>query len=349
MEEKETNNKKDFVSTTKDFFADGKEMALPREDILVPHKPENLTQEQPRGSFEKITTPNITTGNIPSFRTYKQDVADAVRDQKTSLVRMVLEEQKGRRRREEEVPTSKKNLPLIFLSVFFFFSAAIIIYYLFFRLNPLDQTLLDLHVSPIMFVEKTVEIPIEGKHSNVFVDEIAKTIQMEDFKIDTVEYFLFTETFNIKTNNGITPKKDVVSAGKFFEVLKMKIPSTLLRSLRPEFMFGVHSFNKNQPFLVLKSDYYDNAFAGMFEWEKNLPADIFPIFNRVSQVKELSQRSWGDRVIKNKDTRVLLDFNGYIALVYSFKDRNTLIITTSEDTLLEVSRRLDLVNEKSPE
>ena len=127
------------------------------------------------------------------------------------------------------------------------------------------------------------------------------------------------------------------------------MPPILLRSLRPDFMLGTHSFNKNQPFLVLKTDYYDNAFAGMLEWEGHLTEDLLTLFGQENRVQELSQRKWGDMVIKNKDTRVLLDFDGNIALVYAFKDQRTLIITTSEDTLLEVSRRLDLVQEKRSE
>jgi len=71
-----------------------------------------------------------------------------------------------------------------------------------------------------------------------------------------------------------------------------------------------------------------------------------PIFGTIGK-RNLNQRTWNDVVIQNKDTRVLYNFDNSIALVYMFKDQNTLIITTSSDTLFEISRRLDLSAQKS--
>jgi hypothetical protein len=262
---------------------------------------------------------------------------------------MVLEEQKERNKREREVsPTSKKNLPLILLSVFFFFSTSGIIYYIYFHINP-NQTLEDLSVVPLIFSEANKEITVDSKEPLKLRDEMVASLGDTNLKIDVVEYFFFTETLSAQTPDGIVQKKNLITINRLFELLGVKVPATLFRSLRPDFMLGVHSFNKNQPFFILKTDYYDSAFAGMLEWESRLVEDLLPLFGRGDKVRELSQKKWGDLVIKNKDTRVLRNFDGSIALIYMFKDQRTLIITTREDTLLEVSRRLDLTKEKRPE
>lgn len=314
--------------------------------------PKNIEDD----SGKKITTEKTsklfedTTENLPPLRTYRQDVADVMREKKTSLVRMVLEEQKERNKREQEVsPTSRKNLPIVLLSALFIFSTIGIVYYIYFTVNSGDNTIENLSLTPLIFVEKNIEVSINNKDSRALRSEIIKSIQDTNRRVDSIDYLFFTETLGIQTPNGIVQKKNLIPSGRFFETLGMTVPPILLRSLRPDFMLGIHSFNKNQPFLVLKTDYYDNAFAGMLEWEGHLTEDLLTLFGQENRVQELSQRKWGDTVIKNKDTRVLLDFDGNIALVYAFKDQRTLIITTSEDTFLEVSRRLDLAQEKRSE
>ncbi len=301
-------------------------------ETKIPKKPaENVSEASPA---------------LPPLRTYQQDVAGVMRDKKTSLVRLVLDEQREKRKREQEIsPTSRKNLPLILLSAVFLFSTIGVVYYVFFRLNPADNALLELRATPLIFAEKNKEVPIDGKDPGALAKEIAGTITGEALKVDVIEYLFFTETLGAKTPNGVVVQKNLIPSDKFFGVLEIKMPPMLLRSLRPDFMLGIHSFNKNHPFLLLKTDYYDNAFAGMLDWESGLAEDLLPLFGRGDRVRELSQKKWGDTVIKNKDTRVLREFDGSIALVYAFKDQRTLIITTSEDALLEVSRRLDLIKE----
>jgi hypothetical protein len=310
------------------------------------------------GIFDQKITPGKTakpfetiSEGLAPLRTYRQDVAGVMRDKKTSLVRLVLEEQKERNKRErEKSPTSSKNLPLIILSLFFLFAAAGMVYYIFFRLNPTDRTLADLKVTPLIFTEKNKEVSTAGKTSSALEGEITNLLHLEELRVDAVEYIFFTETLNSKTTDGEpTQEKNLISTDRFFERLGLKMPPMLLRSLRPNFMLGFHSFNKNQPFLIVKTDYYDNAFAGILDWESKMAGDLLPVFGRADRARELSQRKWDDTVIKNKDTRVLRNFDGSIALIYTFKDQHTLIITTNEDTLLEVSRRLDLVKEERPE
>lgn len=361
------------VAAGKDFFGDAGPN-LPRK-IEIPHKPAATILPKNTGesanvaivpkpaalsksgeeSFNKKLPPenhkkpfeNISEGLVP-LRTYREDVAGVMRDKRTSLVQLVLQEQRERNKRErEKSPTSGKNLPLILLSATFFFSAVGLVYYIFFRLNPDDRVLENLQITPLIFVEKNKEISTEGKESLAITREIANLLHVEDLPVDVVEYLFFTKTLSVKTADGATvQQKNLIPANRFFETLEIKMPPMLLRALRPDFMFGFHSFNKNQPFFILKTDYYANAFAGALSWENKMAEDILPLFGRADRVRELSQRKWDDTIIKNKDTRVLRNFDGSIALVYVFKDQRTLIITTNEDTLLEVSRRLDLAQEK---
>ncbi|MFA6566233.1 MAG: hypothetical protein WCT48_05810 [Candidatus Paceibacterota bacterium] len=296
-----------------------------------------LTNKEP----DKKTITNLPS-DIPTLRTYKKDVADAIKDQKTSLVRMVLEEQKVRLKRElEESPRSRKNIPLILLSVVFFLATAGIIYYSFFRPSANELLLAEIKVTPLINTEAMQEFLVDGKSAKVIAKEISQELITAKPRLDTIKAFFFTETFLTQTENGPVQQKKLVSAKDLFQKLEIPVPQVILRTIKSEFLYGYHTFNGNAPFLILKTDYYDNAFVGMLEWEKDLSRNLKPLFGTIS-TENLSGRTWSDVVTKNKDTRVLYNFDNSIALVYMFKDQRTLIITTNNSTLFEISRRLDL-------
>ncbi len=293
-------------------------------------------------SDEVKTQARVDPSDIPTLRTYKKDVAGAVKDQKTSLVRMVLEEQKNKYKKEErESPKSRKNITLIVLSTLFFLATAGVVYYTFFLPSKGEQLLTEVKVIPLISTEQIQEISIDGKTSKVLSQEIQQEITSSKPKLDIVKYLFFTETLPTQTDAGLVKKKNLISAKKIIEKLEIPVPQIILRTIKDDFMFGYHTFDGNQPFLILKTDYYDNAFVGMLGWEGTMAQDLKPLFGTIG-AGELGQRTWSDVVTKNKDTRVLYNFDKTIALVYMFKDQKTLIITTNNNTLFEISRRLDL-------
>jgi len=308
-------------------------------DTPVPHKPE----EESAGENE---TP--IAADLPTLRTYKADVAHAMQDKRTSLIKIALEEEKKKqKRREETSPKSKKNLLLILVSSALLLSGISLVYFVFIRggLSDEEMTLQALNVRPVIFVEKSREVPIDT--GNAAGEQAARgalldIIAGEKLTLDTIEYIFFTETFAVETREGIVQQKSIVGPEKFFQTVPLAMPPVLHRALGEDYMFGIHFFNENSPFFILTTNYYDNAFAGMLSWEKRMAENLLPLFGKGNRVGELSQRRFEDLIIKNNDVRALRTFGGEIELVYMFKDEQTLIITTNEDTLLELSRRIDL-------
>lgn len=135
---------------------------------------------------------------------------------------------------------------------------------------------------------------------------------------------------------------DSISTADFFSLLKSKAPSSLVRAFNPLFMFGLVNGNPNHTFILIKLDSYDNAFAGMISWEKNMADDILSLFASNDTVRSIaSQTPFGDTTIKNKDARILKDINGQTVLLYSFYNNNMLIITDNEETLKILLTHLD--------
>lgn len=109
-------------------------------------------------------------------------------------------------------------------------------------------------------------------------------------------------------------------------------PESVRRSLKNVFMFGFHNINqKIEPFLVLKTDFFQNTFSGMLKWEPYIWNDL----QKWGVEGEVSG-NFIDKIIKNKDTRILQDQNGNIKIIYSFLDKETMLLTTNEATFLEI-------------
>ena len=138
------------------------------------------------------------------------------------------------------------------------------------------------------------------------------------------------------------PKK--ITSQEFLNSINTQTPSGLLRNLKSDFMFGIHTYDGNQPFIILKVSDFKNGFAGMLAWERTLFDDMYQIFNISIQDenKNLFSRTFEDKVLENKDARVLYDSSGTPALFYLFLDETTILIAKDRDAVREVMTRIKI-------
>ena len=151
-------------------------------------------------------------------------------------------------------------------------------------------------------------------------------------------------------------------------ILAPDMPQDLLRTIQTPLLLAVHSFDENQAFLILHVDSYQQAYAGMLAWERMMQRDLLPLFTRTPPVRvlpqaadfnptatstasstansttdqsELLQTGFVDTVVDNHDARAIKTAQGDFVLLWTFLDRNTLVIATNEYTLAEIIRRLN--------
>ncbi len=89
--------------------------------------------------------------------------------------------------------------------------------------------------------------------------------------------------------------------------------------------------------MVFKTSSYETSFAGMLKWEETLQQDLTPFLHASTTP---GTTTFQDVVIRNKDVRVLKDTTGKAAILYSFPSKDTLVITTDEETFKEIIGRL---------
>ncbi len=129
-----------------------------------------------------------------------------------------------------------------------------------------------------------------------------------------------------------------------FETVDASAPAPLIRALGATPTLGLHGFQGGQPFLLFSVLSYDHAFAGMLAWEETMLEDIGPLFgvssrSLLEKVGSTTSEALGNKIafkdviIRNKDARAAFDPSGTIVFLYAFLDKQTLVITTKEDTL----------------
>ncbi len=132
-------------------------------------------------------------------------------------------------------------------------------------------------------------------------------------------------------------KLAVLSTSEFLSALESKAPGSLVRAFDPLFMFGNY---RASTFIIIRLSSFENAFAGMLAWEKDLARDIGPLFATSGLLRDIAPESvFIDTIDRNKDIRMLA-FEDQVVLLYSFFDNNMLIITDSIETLRTIIDRL---------
>lgn len=131
-------------------------------------------------------------------------------------------------------------------------------------------------------------------------------------------------------------------------------PGSLIRSFEQEFMLGFLAQESQEPFMLIRLESFENAFAGMLDWEATMNKDIGGFFSPrtlaiesgesegggVALVNFDADASFSDETYRNKDARVLKNNRGETVLLYSFLDQKTLLIASNEGVLRAIMDRL---------
>lgn len=290
---------------------------------------------------------------IPQIRTYKSDIAEAVKKQGESLVKIAVAEKKEARKKKEvkKEPAPKKataKILMIIVGLVVVMASSIM---LISQLNkkgvfsgifdglkktgdkevavPVPTTIMPSLITAN--TEKKILIPEErGAVLNIIKKELRETSG-----VNSVKNIYLLEASVVVTEEGEENVQNVASVGELLSVWQHNMPTLLSRSLSREFMLGVYSSTPsiNTPFLVFTTNSYGQTFAGMFAWENALLDDFYNLFGL-----EIggSSRGFFDSIINGKDVRVLKNTDGETILLYSFADKNTVVITINEATFNKI-------------
>jgi hypothetical protein len=246
------------------------------------------------------------------------------------------------------VEVRKKHIVLPLVLSFFFFIVGIGALYLVYTKSTTTAPAITDTTTPISFSDYQNKVLTDGFTRNQLLASINSLKSSTVYTYGSLLNIVLVETDPVLTKDG--KKKDrLIETSGLFSLLQTRASASFIRSLDPQFVLGLHVVNGGEPFLILKTSFYDSTFSGMLDWEKSIAPDLLGIFTKAkagTSTDILGEKvgDWNDafedKVVKNKDTRILRDSHGNTVLLYSFINKETLIITTNEATFNEIYDRL---------
>lgn len=187
----------------------------------------------------------------------------------------------------------------------------------------------------IISPDSKVLLNITDKNKNSIISAIKTEISKPQPEKTLKEIVLTKSTENIISK---------VTAEEILGKVSVPMPDILSRSLSDEWMLGVYSGIGEQKslFIITTNNFFQNAFAGLIQWEKTMPEDLKTYIYSESNVEDFTIRGqYKDKIIKNKDVREYVSDNGHISFLYSFISNDKLVITNNEEALEEIIIRLE--------
>lgn len=311
---------------------------------------------------------------VKPLQTYQGDIESLVGEKQVSVVSIAAAEAERRGTQpltpEQEAAASEarsgwlRQAAIIGAGVVLVGSAIGVGAYIFIRMQPVP--LAEQMPAPFAAVDETRTIVMQ---SGITRAELMQTLVQvkSDFNLSLG---LVGRLLVAKPGPADDGTMTEVGAPEFLQTLAPSIPAELVRTLEPRMLLGIHSFDENQAFVILKADSYDVAYRGMLAWEASMRGDLSPLFTRTPAVRPRTTPApvatstasttasttpalpepvqpaaffagnFIDQIVENHDARVILNQDGDALLLWTFLDRSTIVITTNAQTLRELISRI---------
>jgi len=336
--------------------------------ILPKGKIRKPAPQKEDGAVKRVSLKSAKIYKVSPIRTYKTDLAETVLGRKESVVKIALAEKKKKEvvkkieaKKTTKTKDGKKRTMIIAIIIIFFLALNGALMFYFDEKNTLKSISPKLSgiVKKFKFEAKEKPTPVTTPQELAFAlvpsDNNRKIIipkeRVEILQIiskemreasdkESIKNIYLEETVTITIEEKKGKKQRVSSISELLSVWPHNMPDRLSRSLGDKFMIGIYSLSlgENFPFLILTTNSYKQTFAGMFAWEKSILNDFYKLFSIEASQNPIQE--FRDREIDGVDARVLTNTSGETILIYSFIDKDTLIITENEDVFSKILSKL---------
>ncbi len=280
--------------------------------------------------------------DIKVLRTYTSDMADAIKENEASVIKIALAEKEKREREKiykEADGTKSSKIFFILGGIFLIILAIVGSTFLISKKEKKIPAPVVNYTETLIAIDSSVSVDITGTNNPAEI--LAKINQKSQTGSGLVRALFLTKTVNEVSEN--------LKNNDFFSSLDINAPNSLVRSLTEKYLLGQYvdqnSLDKKTSFfLIFETGNYDQAYASLLSWEKNMLTDLSIFFNPNSQnIANVSKNSWKDIFINNKDARVLYNENGQALLYYGFI-KNNFVITDNIEVFKIIINRLATKN-----
>lgn len=272
--------------------------------------------------------------SLHPLRTLQSDLAGAVQTENLSVAKIAISEQK---KTPTPVYTMEKSSSGVWKKVFFFFVIFTLLlaggaggywYWINKEKTSGPSTVV---IQSIVYAETSREIDTAKISPAQLIPTISDLISTPATTGETISNLYFTK--EVPSSDGKTKNKALLSFSEWLKYSQSSIPEDFSRFVN-DYMVGLHKgLDQNSVFLTLKIDLHDNVYQALMDHEGDYVQNILKSLDGQDVAGTSTKRTFSDRRIKNIDTRTLTDEQGKILMLYSFLDRNTLVIAKNENAL----------------
>lgn len=324
-------------------------------DLLAQEASATLTKPEP---LEHPKTPAQPKEEllVRPIETYQGDIERVVQKQNVSVVSIAAAQAK--RSAKEPLPqappshfiNSAIRSAMIVGGIMLLGASATLAYLIYERTQPLSVSDTFL-LSPFISVDATQEVVFREQDLNGrnILDALDNIRMSATLPLGLMGRFLVTVASSTERREANV----AIDAQKFLATIAPDIPQELLRTIAPTYLLGVHSYDGNQSFLIMRTDSYQQAFSGMLKWERTIEDELAPLFTRrpgpqilggevaspTTTAPQIVQTKFVDIVAENVDARAIIDEYGSILLLWTMLADDIIVVTTNEYTLKEILSR----------
>jgi len=227
----------------------------------------------PKTPAPQIPLPPRNDSIVQPLVTYQSDMQKYIQQNNVSNITIAAAEAE---RRGEKIQTPAKHtgsflfkLGMIFLGSLLVGGAIGLVGYVIYQFKVLPPAT-NLQ-APVIAIDEVQNIPLSPSDTHAeTIERLAKARDGLSLSVGLVAQLL--------PISSTTTPPTALDTKLFIGLLAPTMPRELSRTLLPTLLVGVHSFDRNQPFIILKTDSYEQAFSGMLAWESTMLQDLTPLF-----------------------------------------------------------------------
>jgi len=308
-------------------------MSLEDDRNILQSQIEKTTSTVDLPSSSKERTKKVGSG----IRTYSADIADIMRREKGSVIKIALAEQERRNAyKEKRDPTSTKNLLVVLFGVIFIVAGILIFVSSFMNRNSPIPVVVPITSPSLVYSENQTQTDITNLTRGNFYSSIHSTVAADFAEEKTITNMFIT--------NQSSAGKSLLSANIFFNKLGIVLPDEVSKSLTGQFMLGSYKLDgKGNMFMILKVKDFNQSFIAMKDWEVSMVNDLVRLFqvDAKSYAGDIFLGRFKDGVTFNKESRNLYDDDGALVFSYIYLDRNTILMTNHTPSVDEIIKRIN--------
>jgi hypothetical protein len=291
--------------------------------------PEEIPEPLPIPPVVPIITPEKNQLPAQQLHTYSTDFADHIEKTHASKFSVLAAENDAVRKPSPRPRKKTKMLPIFVGFAFLILgTGALITAYLYMNSSK--------YVSGALVVPSLVASDAKITLSGTGTTLLQAFAHQADQPLPDNNILLTYINQSTTTPQGVVEQP--ASGGAFITTLNLPAPDILFRNIDPVSTVGiVHAGKETRAFFILRVTSYERTFAGMLEWEGDMPQNLALLY---PQSTTTTASQFVDEVVSNHDTRALKDGAGHTVMLYGYADKQTLIIARNEDAFTLLLSRL---------